>query len=84
MQKQFSNFTAVSEKYYNDSISLQTRIADTLDQIRQNTAVGAGAAAAKDPRDIPDMLDLFSGGFINIGEYKKYVKKKSVTGLIRI
>ena len=75
MQKQFSNFTAVSEKYYNDSISLQTRIADTLDQIRQNTAVGAGAAAAKDPRDIPDMLDLFSGGFINIGEYKKYVKK---------
>ena len=75
MQKQFSNFTAISEKYYNDSISLQTRIADTLDQIRQNTAVGAGAAAAKDPRDIPDMLDLFSGGFINIGEYKKYVKK---------
>ena len=75
LQTQLSQYSTIAEKYFNDSIELQTRIADTLDKVRENTAVGAGAMAAKDPKDVPDMLDMFSGGFINITEYKRYVRK---------
>lgn len=75
LQTQLSQYSSIAEKYFNDSIELQTRIADTLDKVRENTAVGAGAMAAKDPKDVPDMLDMFSGGFININEYKQYVRK---------
>lgn len=75
LQTQMSQYSSIAEKYFNDSIELQTRIADTLDKVRENTAVGAGAMAVKDPKDVPDMLDMFSGGFINITEYKRYVRK---------
>lgn len=75
LQTQMSQYSTIAEKYFNDSIALQTRIADSLDKVRENTAVAAGAMAAKDPRDVPDMLDMFSGGFINITEYKRYVRK---------
>ena len=75
IQKEFSQFNTISEKYYNDSMEQLTKIAGSLEDIKQNTAVGAGAMAAKSPKDVPDMLDLFSGGTINISEYKRYVQR---------
>lgn len=68
-------FSAISGKYYDDSLALYTRMADSLDIIKQQTAVGAAASAIRDAKDVPNVLDMFSGGTISISDYKKFVKK---------
>lgn len=68
-------FSAISGKYYDDSLALYTRMADSLDIIKQQTAVGAAASAIRDAKDVPNVLDMFSGGTISISDYKKFVRK---------
>ena len=66
----------MSEKYYSDSMDIYGKMLEELGKIRESTSVTAAAAASFNlPKEYQDVLDMFSGGMVNISDYKKFVTK---------
>lgn len=73
-----SHHAALASQYFSDSISLQTEMRDSLKKLESTMTAQAAASTAstlRENRKAIDLLDMFSGGTVDIKEYINYIKR---------